>query len=250
MTETITIQNLFANYENKNVLKNVNLSIPKGEITTIIGPNGSGKSTLLKCIAKQMKCKGQILLDNKNIDEYSCKELAQNLSYLKQSRDIPMTSVESLVLHGRFPFMGFPRKLTSADKEIARNAMIKLGVWALKDKELCELSGGECQKVYLAMLLTQNAKLLLLDEPTTYLDIKHQLEILQILCQLKAEGQTIVTVLHDINSAMEIADNICVISDGEVLFFGTPKELLDMQIIETAFGVKAKLCDKKYFFTL
>ncbi len=235
----INISNLTAGYGKQPVIKNISLHIEKGRITTIIGPNGSGKSTLLKCIARQIKrTGGDISVSGQPIDTYSPKEFAKRISYLRQTRDVPMISAESLVLHGRFPYMGFPRKLDGHDKSIAKNAMLRVGVWDIRDKELPELSGGECQKVYLAMTLAQGAEALLLDEPTTYLDIKYQLQLLRLLCELKADGKTIVTVLHDINSALQICDNICVINHGEVAFFGAPGELVRSGIIAEVFGVK------------
>lgn len=235
----IDITNLSADYGREPVLQHVNLHVAAGCITTIIGPNGCGKSTLLKCIARQMKrAGGEITLRGTPIDTFAPKELAKHISYLKQSREVPVIPVENFVMHGRFPYLGFPRKLTEQDKLIARRAMEKTGVWDLRHQELPELSGGQCQKVYLAMTLAQSAEVLLLDEPTTYLDIKHQLELLDLMCRLRSEGQTMVAVLHDINSAVRISDAICVIDRGRVAFFGTPAALLETDIISRVFGVQ------------
>ncbi len=235
----INITNLTAGYGNRPVLSGLNLHIAAGEITTVIGPNGSGKSTLIKCLARQLpRAGGEITVCGRSIDTYTPKEYAKRVSYLKQARDIPMISVESLVLHGRFPYMGFPRKYTDEDRARAKNAMYRVGILELRHKELSELSGGECQKVYLAMVLAQDADLLLLDEPTTYLDVSHQLEFLRLLKELKGEGKTIVPILHDINGALQISDYLCVMNGGKVAFFGTPSELTASKIIDKVFGVE------------
>lgn len=236
----IDVKQLCAGYGKQPVLDHVSVHIPKGSITAVIGPNGSGKSTLLKCMARQMKhTSGEITVSGKALDAFSPKELARQVSYLKQSRDVPTISAHSMVLHGRFPYLGFPRKLTEDDRQAARLAMEKVGVWGLRHKELTELSGGECQKVYLAMTLAQSADALLLDEPTTYLDIRHQLEVLALLGLLRQDGQTVVAVLHDLDSAVRVADAVCVMQSGAVAFFGTPNELLNTNVIETVFGVRA-----------
>ncbi len=235
----IDITNLSAGYGQQTVINNISLCIKEGEIVAIIGPNGSGKSTLLKCIARQIKhTSGSIAVAGSPVEGYSPKEFARVVSYLKQSRDIPAVTAEDLTLHGRYPYMGFPRKLTEWDIAIAKNAMKRVGVWELRHKELSALSGGECQKVYLAMTLTQDARVMLLDEPTTYLDIKHQFELLKLISELKADGKTVVTVLHDINSAVQISDKVCVMRGGEVAFYGSPFDLLKTNVISDVFGVK------------
>lgn len=235
----ISINNLTVAYKNSVVLHNINLQIESEKITTIIGPNGSGKSTLIKCLSKQLDPQnGDIAVAGKPINLYSPKEYAKRVSYLKQHRDIPMISVERLVLHGRFPHMGFPRKYTDEDRILAEKAMKQTGVWHLRHKDLCNISGGECQKVYLAMILAQNTDILLLDEPSTYLDIRYQIDLLHLLWDLRNEGKTIITVLHDINSAVQISDYVCVLNKGEKVFFGSPTEMVESQIINNVFGVQ------------
>lgn len=235
----INITNLTAGYGNHSVLSGLNLHMEAGKITTIIGPNGSGKSTLIKCLARQLpRTGGEISVRGKSIDSYIPKEYAKCVSYLKQTREVPMISAEDLVLHGRFPYMGFPRKYTDEERECAKNAMHRVGIWNLRHKELSELSGGECQKVYLAMVLAQDTDLLLLDEPTAYLDVAHQLEFLRLLRELRGEGKTIVSILHDINGALQISDFLCVMNLGQIAFFGTPSELLDSKIIDKVFCVE------------
>lgn len=247
----INISHLYAGYSDP-VLKGIDLHVNRGTITTIIGTNGCGKSTLLKCIARQLApTSGDITLCGQPISSYNIKEFAKKISYLKQTRDLPTIGVASFVLHGRFPHMNFLRRLTQADKDIALSALKRANVWELRHKMLHELSGGECQKVYIAMALAQNADVLLLDEPTSNLDIKYILELLDLLKVLKNEGKTIVLVLHDINNALELSDNICVINDGRSEFFGAPSELIQTDVISRVFGVDTTTfeCDGKPIVT-
>lgn len=235
----IDTNNLAAGYGNHLVLSEINLHFEKGKITTIIGPNGSGKSTLMKCLARQLPyTKGDISLSGKPVESYTPKKYAQCVSYLKQTREVPLISVEHMVFHGRFPHMGFPRKYTEQDKACVKQAMHRVGIWDLRHKELPELSGGECQKVYLAMILAQEANVLLLDEPTTSLDICHQVTLLRLIKALKEEGKTIVAVLHDMNLALKISDVVCVMQKGKVAFCGSPSQLVESKMIEKVFGVE------------
>lgn len=223
------------------VLRNLNLEILPGTITSVIGPNGCGKSTLLKCLSRQLVPeKGEIRLDGILLEQIPLTGFARRVSYVKQSQDmdIPALSVEDLVLHGRFPHLPFPRRFTPKDREIALEAMKRMDILPLRRVLLKNLSGGQRQKAWLAMTLAQGTDILLMDEPTTYLDVKHQLEILSLLSGLKKQGKTIVTVLHDINGALKISDKICLLHEGSLLFSGPPKELLDSGKLETAFGVR------------
>lgn len=233
------IKGLTAGYEDQKVLSNLQLELPQGKITAIIGPNGSGKSTLLKCMAKQMPFSGEIFLGEQTIRHIPPKEFSRHVSYLQQSRNVPMITVKQLVQHGRFPYMDFPRRFTLADRKAAEAAMQRTGVWELRHKELGSLSGGERQKVYLAMVLAQDTEVLLLDEPATYLDIRHQLELLRLMVQLRNTGKTIAAVLHDINGALQAADFICVLNQGTVAFFGTVKQLMESAVIASVFGVQS-----------
>ncbi len=236
----IKVSGLFAGYDKESIIKDITFEITKGTITSIIGPNGCGKSTLLKCLAKQLNySQGEILLSGKPINDIPLKSFAQKVSYLKQWRDVPSITVESLVLHGRFPYMGFPRRQSEEDVDVAREAMVRAGVWKLRHKLLSQLSGGECQKAFLAMALAQSSEVLLLDEPTTYLDISYQLEFLKLIDELKGEGKTIVVVLHDINSAVQISDEIILMNKGKRIFSGSPERLLDTGDIDSVFGIKS-----------
>ncbi|MDR2106789.1 MAG: ABC transporter ATP-binding protein, partial [Coriobacteriales bacterium] len=174
------------------------------------------------------------------------------ISYMPQRRTTPDISAESLVLHGRFCWLGYPRVYGSADRQVAQQAMQRLGIASLGERRLAELSGGEQQRVYLAMQLAQGAKALLMDEPTTYLDIAHQLELLELIKTLKEEGKAIVMVLHDLDAALSIADQVVVMQGGRVLEAGQPEQVIASGAVDEAFAVRvireerfgAKLSDK------
>lgn len=241
-TRKISIKNISAGYGNKAFLQNISQEIFLGETTVILGPNGCGKSTLLKCIARQLPLmKGEISLCGTDIQRIKPKDYAQQLSYLKQNREFPSISAESLVLHGRFPYLGFPRQYSEKDKRIAKEAMLKTGVWDLRHKLVSELSGGECQKVYLAMALAQSTEILLLDEPTTFLDIQVQLEFLSLLKALKKDGKTILLVLHDLNAALKISDRLLLMKEGAIVSDGKPEALLESGAIDQVFQIRTKL---------
>lgn len=236
----IEIKDVSAGYGSNLILKNMNCSFRDGEITSIIGMNGCGKSTLLKVIAGILTpSAGSIELYNRNIIKVSDKERAKLISYLPQSRNIPVISVERMVMHGRFPYLSYPRKYGKDDKKIAIKAMERIGILQLKDKNMSELSGGERQKVYIAMAITQDTKFILLDEPTTYLDITYQLELLKLLTELKHEGKTVITVIHDLSMALHYSDKIVVMKDGRDKFIGSPKVVYESNILEEVFNVKA-----------
>lgn len=240
--QSIALTNLTAGYGNTTFLKNISREIFLGETTVILGPNGCGKSTLLKCIARQLPLmSGAIKLCGADIRSIHPKDFAKRLSYLKQSREFPSITAESLVLHGRFPYLGFPRQYSEKDKAITKEAMEKTGVWTLRHKLVSALSGGECQKVYLAMALAQSTEILLLDEPTTFLDIQVQLELLSLLNTLKKEGKTILAVLHDLNAALKIADRLLMMKAGQILFDGNPTELIQSGAIDDVFQVKTSI---------
>ncbi len=234
----ISLQQIYTGYGNRHVIEALSLDIPEHSITCIIGPNGCGKSTLLKCIARQLNISGgRIELAGRDMSSFSQNEFARRVAYLRQHRDTPTITAGSLVLHGRFPYLGYPRRFSTEDKKITQHAMEQVGVWAFRDKLLTELSGGECQKVYIAMALAQDTDVLLLDEPTTFLDIKYQLEIMELLLRLKKQGKTVVVVLHDIEQAVNVADMVCLMEHGRAVFFGEPSVLLESGEIGRVFGL-------------
>lgn len=251
----IKLKDISAGYGNHIILNQMNCSFAEGEITSVIGMNGCGKSTLLKVIAGLIEpISGEIVVQDKNTRNLSDKERAKLIAFLPQSRNTPVISAERMVLHGRFPYLSYPRRYSREDKEIALTAMERVGILGLKDKNMSELSGGERQKVYIAMALTQDTKIILLDEPTTFLDITYQLELLKLLTKLRNEGKTIVTVIHDLSLALRYSDKIIVMKEGSVKYSNTPKEVYDSGILEEVFHVKAHhfMDDNKgeyYYFT-
>lgn len=250
----IKLEHIDAGYGNKRVLHSINLSFPERQITSIIGRNGCGKSTLLKVMGGFIKPdKGDIILDGVNLFSMENGERARKMSYLPQSRSIPMISVEKMVLHGRFPYLSYPRRYRKEDKRIALEAMERVGIFHLRERELSRLSGGERQKVYLAMGLTQSTDVILLDEPTTFLDITYQLEVLKLLSELREEGKTIITVIHDIDLALRYSDQILVMKEGQVVLYDKPQKVYESGVLQEVFHVKPCLVldkDKEvYYFT-
>ncbi len=233
----IEANNISAGYNKKSIITNFSATFMDYQITAIIGANGSGKSTLLKaCAGHIMPIKGRVNIDYKYIKSV---KIAQLLSYLPQGRQTPDMTVEQMVLHGRFAWSDFPRIYTKKDFEIVENAMKKTGIISKRHSLLKHISGGERQKAYISMALAQATKHILLDEPSSNLDICITLELNNILKDLKATGKCIIIVMHDIAQALEISDSIVVIKDGMLLKQGTPDEILSSGVLEKAFNVNA-----------
>lgn len=226
-------------YGREPLLEQLSLSWKNGRIIGLVGPNGSGKSTCLKLACGLLKpTSGKILLENCDLGSTAGRALGRTVSYLPQHRPVPMITVRSLVSHGRFPHTGLGRKLTSVDREAIHRALCAAGLEALADRDLRTLSGGQQQKAYLALLMAQDAPHVLLDEPTTYLDVRHQLELFQLLKSFKAQGKCVVVVLHDLNQALSLCDEVHLLHRGRLLFSGEPQALAESRAIETAFGVR------------
>lgn len=235
----LKIKGLVAGYGERKVIDGINLSLERGKLTSVIGPNGSGKSTLLKVLSGVLDANaGSVTLDGKELLSCSYRERAKKIAYLPQGKPLPDMSVRQMVLHGRFPHIGYPRRYTEHDRQIAFNAMQKMGVDSFADHPLSSLSGGMRQNAYIALCLAQDTEFLLLDEPTTYLDIKNQLSLMSSLSALADEGRGILTVMHDITLALNFSDKIAVLNGGDIVFFGTPNEVLKSGIIKTVFGVE------------
>ncbi len=243
----LELKELTVGYSNRAVLRNVALSFDPGKIFTIVGKNGCGKSTLMKTCAGLLPPKnGTVVLDGQELSRCSDNERARMLSYLSQSRNTPNITVERLMAHSRFPHLGYPKKLREEDREIISWAMQCMQVENYRGQSLTTLSGGERQRVYLAMQLAQNAPFLLLDEPTTYLDIEYQLMLMDLLAELKQQGKTIVMVLHDLEQALRYSDRIIAIDDKKDLHTGTPGEILDSGTLGQIFHVDIRR--SKYIF--
>lgn len=235
----IEISSLCAGYGKTEILHSVSLKCEKGKITTLIGPNGCGKSTLLKAVTGLLPLKhGDIKADGVSVTALPDKIRAQKIAYLSQGKNVPDITVERMVLHGRFPYLSYPRKYRKSDFEAARCAMKKMGIEDLAAKTLAELSGGMRQKVYIAMALCQGADFILLDEPATYLDISQQLKLADICSQLASEGKAVLTVSHDIISALKNSDVIAVMNNGRIVATGTAREIIESKIIPEVFATE------------
>ena len=222
-------------------LKDISVSFEKGRFTSVIGPNGSGKSTLLKtAVGIVTPDSGELFADGESLTKMKHKETARIIAYLSQGKGTPDMTVEQLVLHGRFPHLGYPRRYTENDRRAALDAMEKTGVADYADRSLSSLSGGMRQNVYIAMALAQGTDYILLDEPTTYLDIGQQLKLADSVRQLAVSGKTVLLVLHDILLALKISDRIAVMENGIISQTGTPDEILASDILRKIYGVGVK----------
>ena len=231
-----------AGYDGVPVFHHIDMEIPKGKITTLIGSNGSGKSTILKTMSRLIVPEsGAVYLEGESIHSMPTNIVAQKLALLPQSAKTPTgITVEDLTEYGRFPYRGRLSGLTAEDREIIRWALSSTNMTALAHREMDQLSGGQRQRGWIAMALAQKTGILFLDEPTTYLDISRQLEILQLLRKLNEEqGVTIVMVLHDLNHAVMFSDYLIAIKDGKKYTSGTPEEVITEQTLSDVFDVEA-----------
>lgn len=242
MPSCITASGLCAGYPGVSVLRDIDLAIPAGKITTLIGANGSGKSTLLKTMSRLIApTKGAVYLEGASIHTMPTKQVAQKLALLPQGAQIPEgITVGELAEYGRFPYQKRLAGMTREDRDIVAWALKSTGMTDLRDREMDRLSGGQRQRGFIAMALAQKTGLLFLDEPTTYLDISHQLEILQLLRKLNGEqGVTIVMVLHDLNHAIMFSDYLIALRNGGVYSRGTPKAVITPKTLRAVFDVEA-----------
>jgi len=238
----ITVKNLAVTLNQDLILNDINTVFPSNKITAILGPNGCGKSTLLKIISGFIhKYQGEVLLEEKSLAKIKAKQLAQKIAILPQNPVVPEDlTVEELVAYGRFPYKNIFQANNKDDAAITAWAMEQTSVHQLKKRQLTSLSGGERQRAWIAMALCQQPDILMLDEPTTYLDVAHQLEVMQIVKKLnKDSGMTVIMVLHDINHARLYADNVIVLHDHEIFAQGQPEEILSVQLLEKVFNVEA-----------
>ncbi len=237
----IAISNLNVRYNDKLIIDQFNMMIPENEITSIIGPNGSGKSTLIKSIANLIKFDGVITLYNKSVKQYKHRELAKTVSYLPQMLSMPAgLSVRRLVEYGRYPYVKQWGRLKKQDHNKIQFAIDALDLTSLGEQPLESLSGGQQQRAWIAMLLAQDTKIILMDEPTSYLDIAHQAELMKLLLLLKSLGKTLVVVLHDINQACQISDNVGIVKMGSLIDFGVPNDVMTVDRIDGVYGVKSR----------
>ena len=240
----IEIKSLKVGYESKIIIDDLSIGIKKGSITTIIGENGCGKSTLLKTIGRILKpMNGEILINGLNVHKTNTKEIAKIIGLLPQSPKAPNgLNVEEIVEYGRFPHKGKNNKITVEDKKIIESALEKTNLLNFKKANINNLSGGQRQRVWIAMVLAQETDIILLDEPTTYLDMAYQLEVLNLVKTLNEEkGVTVVMVLHDINQASRFSDELIMLRNGKIVAQGSPIETMNKENLKKVFNIDATL---------
>ena len=241
-------ENLSVDFSGKTVLKNLMIAIEQGQIVSIIGPNGSGKSTLLKALSRNLKPNGgNIYLEGSNLSALSAKYVARKMAVLPQSPQAPKDlTVRDLVEYGRYPHQSWWQGKSQQDDEYVDWALGQTGLRQMADRIVSTLSGGERQRVWIAMALAQKPEILLLDEPTTYLDICHQLEIMELLADFNRDHKiTVAMVLHDINHAARYSDCIAVLHQGQVFAVGSPNEVITSHTLQEVFGVESIITQDK-----
>ncbi|MDT2849100.1 ABC transporter ATP-binding protein [Vagococcus carniphilus] len=238
----LEVKNISLSYQKDPIVKELDVSFMKGKISVIIGPNGCGKSTLLKGISRLLKKEtGSIILNDTNMDELSNKEIAKQLAFLPQSATAPEdVTVRDVVELGRYPYRKVLQKVSQEEKIIVDEVLEQTGLFHLRDENINNLSGGQKQRVWIAMALAQKTEIILLDEPTTYLDLGHQIEVLNLLKELnETTGQTIIMVLHDLNLASRFSDYMIGMKNGRVVYEGVPTEMMTPTILKDLFGIEA-----------
>lgn len=233
-------------YEGRKVVDALDLDIPAGRVTAIVGPNACGKSTLLRGLSRLLApASGAVLLDGADIHSLPTKSVAQRLGLLPQTPTAPDgITVADLVSRGRYPHQGWFRRWTADDDEAVAEAMVATGIGDLSDRPVDELSGGQRQRVWIAMALAQRTDILLLDEPTTFLDVSHQLDVLDLLLDLNAaRGTTVVMVLHDLNLAARYAGHLVAMRAGSVVAAGDPGGVVTADLVRDVFGVESVIVD-------
>ncbi|WP_265442824.1 ABC transporter ATP-binding protein [Flexivirga meconopsidis] len=233
----LAARGLTLSYGNRVVCRDLTLDLPDGAVTAVIGPNGCGKSTLLKALGRVLTpTSGQVLLDGRPAASYKTKEAARVVAMLPQTPVVPeQITVRDLVGRGRFPYHSLLRQWSPDDDEAVQSAMERAGVADLATRPVAELSGGQRQRVWLAMVVAQRTPVLLLDEPTTYLDVAHQYEVLDLCRDLRDLGITVVAVLHDLNQAARYADHLVVMNSGDVIAQGAPGDVLSADLVQEVF---------------
>ena len=243
----LTARGLTLAYEDRTVVHELDLSIPDGLVTVIVGPNACGKSTTLRALGRLLRPRGgAVLLDGTELARLPTRRIAQSIGLLPQTPSAPEAiSVSDLVARGRQPHQHWWQQWSDEDERAVRDAMERTNITALGDRALDELSGGQRQRVWIALALAQDTDLLLLDEPTTYLDIAHQVEVLDLVRRLAtpapdgSRGRTVVTVLHDLNQASRYADHLIAMKSGRIVAEGHPREIVTAELVREVFGLES-----------
>lgn len=252
LKHVLEAQNLHVSYGENLILEDLNLQIPKGKITVLVGANGCGKSTLLRTFARLQKAKsGEIFLDENKLDAISTKEVAKRLAILPQGPVAPEgLTVQQLIKQGRYPHQSWLKQWSTEDEKIVNNALAVTQMTEFADRPVDALSGGQRQRVWIAMTLVQKTDLILLDEPTTYLDMAHQVEILDLLFDLNdKEGRTVVMVLHDLNLACRYAHHIVAVRNKQVYAQGKPEEVVTEEMVQAVFRMDCTIIKDPLFGT-
>ncbi|MGV9281377.1 ABC transporter ATP-binding protein [Streptomyces sp. NPDC003730] len=242
----LTAENVTLAYDQRVIAEKLSVAIPDNSFTVIVGPNACGKSTLLRALSRMLKpSEGRVLLDGSVIQSMPAKQVARTLGLLPQSSIAPDgITVGDLVGRGRYPHQGILRQWSAEDERVVQESMAQTGIAELADRYVDELSGGQRQRVWIAMALAQQTPLLLLDEPTTYLDIQHQIDVLDLCAELHEEqGRTLVAVLHDLNHAARYATHLIALRGGEVVAEGAPKDIVTADLVERVFGLRCQVID-------
>lgn len=236
-------QNLTLAYDDHIVIRGLNLKIPAGRITVLIGANGCGKSTLLRGMARLLQLRGgSVYLNGKDIQSLPTKQIARQLGILPQGPSaLEGLTVRELVMQGRYPYRGLLRQWSAQDEYVTAEALAITTMTDLAERPLETLSGGQRQRAWIAMALAQDTDILLLDEPTTFLDLAHQVDVLDLLHTLNVEGRTIVLVLHDLNQACRYADHLVALKDGQIYAQGNPAQIVTPELVNRVFGLQCQI---------
>ena len=235
----ISISELHASYEGAEIIHGISADFPEGKITVLMGPNCCGKSTTLRSLLRMVpETSGSMTLNGQELEALAPQALARRIAYLPQSRNVPDITVERLVIHGRFPYLSYPRRYRREDWEKVTQALEWVGLTELRKRKMENPSGGQRQKAYLAMALAQDTEVILMDEPTTFLDIRNQFEMLDRSRALADGGKTVVMILHDFEAILRYADHVILMKDGQILTAGSAEQVLRSEEVRQAFGVK------------
>ncbi|WP_417264558.1 ABC transporter ATP-binding protein [Celeribacter sp.] len=244
-TGALQAENITLAYDGREISRDLSLAIPDGSFTVLVGPNACGKSTLLRALSRLLEpTSGRVTLEGQDVRQYPPRAFARKLGLLPQSLTAPDgITVADLVARGRFPHQSFLRQWSKEDGAAIVRALEATAMTGHADRMVSELSGGQRQRVWFAMALAQETPILLLDEPTTYLDIAHQMELLELLEELRGAGRTIVAVLHDLNQACRFATHMVALKDGQVMAEGAPSDIVTEAMVAEVFGLSARIIE-------